>query len=74
MCVCVSFWTERGCDSSCGGQADSTGVTTASHTRPSETMQRRGMAALYTQHHSERPGEAAEVACETHTRGRLEGA
>lgn len=66
VCVCVSFWTELGCDSSCGGQADSTGITTASHTKPSETMQCCRLAALYTQHHSKHPGEATEVACETH--------
>ncbi|KAI9521832.1 hypothetical protein NQZ68_003987 [Dissostichus eleginoides] len=66
--------SKRGCDSSCGGQADSTGITTASHTMPSETMQRSGMVAHYTQPHSEHPGEAAEVACETHTRERLEAA
>ncbi|KAI4819963.1 hypothetical protein KUCAC02_027963, partial [Chaenocephalus aceratus] len=45
-------------------KADSTGITTASHTRPSETMQRSGMVAHYTQPHSEHPGEAAEVALE----------
>lgn len=38
MSVCVSFWTELERDSSCGGQEDSTGITTASHTKPSETV------------------------------------
>lgn len=37
--VCVPLWTGLERDSSCGGQEDSTGITTVSHTEPSETMQ-----------------------------------
>lgn len=39
------LWMQRVCDSSCSGQADSTGVTTAGRTRPSERRRRRGTAA-----------------------------
>lgn len=66
--LCCSRDRVGACDSSCGGQMDSTGVTTASHIRPTESMQQWGMAALYTQHHSANPGEDAE--CVKHTPGR----
>lgn len=68
VCMCVLIWTQWVCDSSCGGQSDSMGITTASHTRPSETKQCWDMADFHIQHQSEHTGDAVEVPSETHTR------